>query len=325
MARMIDALKAGALDTPDGVRFTKDPVKVFAHILDAEPITADEVFRYALEVQPTRIPWHEIPCLAPPYEHFWLEARAPAFYRGEDGQLIPVKSRLRQWKASGYYAQCVSVGWWLEDVARIAARDRAMAAEMFAIVDDDVERKWVYSVSMFTQDHNDRVFGPIASLWLGIDGQGRAPFGKKFLLQEYASRSDPIRIDGEGISSLFDPFWLAVSMFHVRNVRLVPSEPISPKLAKARAKRGKPPITATTTVVVDPVRETLRRIDDARKRGEKIDLAIHHVRAHYKTFTADRPLFGKVTGRFFWPVTLRGSREHGERKHVYEVEPPRSA
>jgi hypothetical protein len=326
MSRMIDAIREHGIGFTHGPSYTRPPEIVFANVSLAEPIVADEIFRYYWEVSTERVAWQELPCVAPPYDAFWLEGRTPQRLRNTDGGFFTAPGLSDSWKCSGYYAQAVPTEYWREDAAKL----RAEGGESVSVA-DDMERivagsivRWVYSVTAFTQTRDESVLGPIASLWVAVDTEGRISDGRKFLIQDYRRKQgDALKYgDAQTLAVVFDPFWLAVSMFHVKNARLEPSEPVAEKLARSRERRGKPPLVTTSTIVVDPVRETLRRIDEARRKGEKIDLALHHVRAHYKTFTSDRPLFGRVTGRFFWPVHIRGSREHGERMHVYDVKAP---
>jgi hypothetical protein len=46
---------------------------------------------------------------------------------------------------------------------------------------------------------------------------------------------------------------------------------------------------------------------------------LHQVRGHYKTYTQEAPLFGKITGRFFWSEQFRGQQSEGVIKHRYEI------
>lgn len=53
--------------------------------------------------------------------------------------------------------------------------------------------------------------------------------------------------------------------------------------------------------------------------GESLDLPLHAVRGHFKTYTSDRPLFGHYVGRYWWPAHARGKAENGEIRKSYEV------
>ena len=45
----------------------------------------------------------------------------------------------------------------------------------------------------------------------------------------------------------------------------------------------------------------------------------HLCRGHFKTFTPDKPLFGKYSGTFWWNPQSRGNKEVGEIEKDYEV------
>jgi hypothetical protein len=46
---------------------------------------------------------------------------------------------------------------------------------------------------------------------------------------------------------------------------------------------------------------------------------LHLVRGHFKTYTDDKPLFGKQTGTWWWGWQARGNADAGQRDHAYEV------
>lgn len=55
-----------------------------------------------------------------------------------------------------------------------------------------------------------------------------------------------------------------------------------------------------------------------RGSGEPMTRA-HLVRGHFKTFSAEAPLFGRYTGRFWWSPATRGDRHRGVVLKDYEV------
>ena len=50
--------------------------------------------------------------------------------------------------------------------------------------------------------------------------------------------------------------------------------------------------------------------------------ALHIFRGHFKTYSEDRPLFGKVAGTFWWEGSVRGSLAKGKVDKEYQVSPP---
>ena len=86
------------------------------------------------------------------------------------------------------------------------------------------------------------------------------------------------------------------------------------KLQKARKKRGKLPLFSYHTLVIKPT----------GKRQESIprnlwDNRVHLCRGHFKTYTEDKPLFGHITGRFWWQPTVRGRNREGVVMKDYEL------
>ncbi len=69
------------------------------------------------------------------------------------------------------------------------------------------------------------------------------------------------------------------------------------KLNKKRKKKGKPPIREYNII-----RMTQSFSDESLKTGnkQKITRKISYRIGHFKTFSSEKPLFGKYSGRFWW-------------------------
>jgi len=52
---------------------------------------------------------------------------------------------------------------------------------------------------------------------------------------------------------------------------------------------------------------------------EETMLPYHSVRAHYSTYTPDKPLFGKYVGRFYVPTHFRGEADNGVVTKDYKI------
>lgn len=118
------------------------------------------------------------------------------------------------------------------------------------------------------------------------------------------------------------PFLLASSFMHCRNVRLMKDEP-PPRLSRRHERKHGFPLTARYTLLIDPMRKVLEREGEASGGG--LPKALHICRGHFKTYTEEKPLFGKRTGTYWWPQTVRGAKKHGEVVKDYAVKAPRSA
>jgi hypothetical protein len=89
------------------------------------------------------------------------------------------------------------------------------------------------------------------------------------------------------------------ALLNCRNVvrkTTIPDE----KLQRSRRKSNKIPLYSFSTLAVTGF-------------GKKAGLAraIHWVRGHFKEYTPERPLFGKISGLFWWEPHLVGSPNEG--------------
>ncbi len=64
-----------------------------------------------------------------------------------------------------------------------------------------------------------------------------------------------------------------------------------------------------------------RRSDGRRNVDDGGAVPIHIVRGHFKTYTDENPLFGKVTGTWWWGHHARCDEKNGVSIHDYEVTP----
>lgn len=89
------------------------------------------------------------------------------------------------------------------------------------------------------------------------------------------------------------------ALFALTNCKNIVRETMSPaaKLQRSRKKAGKIPLYHFSTLKMKPIG---RREGDAAR-------AIHWVRGHFKEYTPDRPLFGKIAGLFWWEPHLTGA------------------
>ena len=94
---------------------------------------------------------------------------------------------------------------------------------------------------------------------------------------------------------------------------------VPPAIQKKRAKKGKRPLFDHHILVLKPTKGLDR--DTGRPGGPRsaFDTRIHLCRGHFKEFTADKPLFGRVTGCFWWQPTVRGNKNAGMVTKDYEI------
>jgi hypothetical protein len=158
-----------------------------------------------------------------------------------------------------------------------------------------------------------------------------------FLLDENGAILRPMMADSFVDDALFDVetrqamshvtlemmsvFGMAAAFMSCKNVAMVPKEP-DPKLAKARQRRNKPPLTKYYTLEIEPMKQVLRTEGKSEEVGLK--KALHICRGHFANYSEDKPLFGKVSGRFWIPAHVRGSGDAGEIKKDYKIVVPKN-
>lgn len=95
------------------------------------------------------------------------------------------------------------------------------------------------------------------------------------------------------------------------NCKNVGTEDVEPatKINKSRAKKKKPPLVSYKILTVNvPSRRTS---DGNASSSHGQTQRVHLRRGHYKTFSEEKPLFGKYTGTYWWQPSVRGSKKNG--------------
>lgn len=115
-------------------------------------------------------------------------------------------------------------------------------------------------------------------------------------------------------------FLRAINACNTCYKRVVPPD----RLNRARVKRKSEPLLEYRVLEIAPGKVRNKDAGEVpwgyRSPDER---AFHLCRGHFKTYTAERPLFGKYTGTFWWQAQARGSKEHGEVVKDYAVKEER--
>jgi hypothetical protein len=54
--------------------------------------------------------------------------------------------------------------------------------------------------------------------------------------------------------------------------------------------------------------------------SKEAQYALHSVAGHFKTYTADKPLFGRLTGRWWWHDFMKGDKKFGTIEKDYQID-----
>jgi hypothetical protein len=87
------------------------------------------------------------------------------------------------------------------------------------------------------------------------------------------------------------------------------------KLQKKRAKKNKPPLSSYYVLELKPTVSTQGAL-----KGQWTN-RVHLCRGHMREYTEDKPLFGRITGRFWIPPHVRGNKQQGVIHKDYSIDP----
>lgn len=284
------------INQPDEFFYVKkvdDPfVKKIRDSIDkSEIFKIDNVANYYWESEQMEWSWDCFPNIAPPFENFYMEYNAPDKFRCVEG--IYDNKNFRKFAA------------------------------LFMIIEPqekNAQYKWEYMAVFFQQYRNKVSMWPCISLFrVGEDGiiygKKEEMLGVSVIKGEYLSYLDKQKLI-DGVFGFLRPFLLAISFLHCRNVKKI--IPIHTNSISGR-NRHKPRFIFKT-LAIEPIKKVLQKEGGSDKNGLK--QALHICRGHFKTFN-DKPLFGKISGTFWWDSQVRGSISNGITIKDYSVKSPR--
>jgi len=312
--------------------------------LRAERFSADNVSEYYFALTDQEV-WdvEHFPNVAPPFPTFWIESKKPSkiVTEVESSPLPwqpPRETGIRRPERWGVLFNVVPK----ESLLPSPDPDSPLYASIYTLEHLGLF-KWVVHSLLFLDMGDDRMMGDkgVSPSWawtLPITSEGKIHTLFDQTLQEtvagfsYSIRPEITNLVKYGgtegraryksaraeAHAYFHPLLLTLTFLHCKNVNTVLQQP-DRKLVRRRAKEGK---TLSSYRVLD-IKPIQRMIADARQPGETgIQHALHRCRAHFKTYTEDRPLLGRAVGTYFWNDQLRGKSSRGTRSKDYNVLPP---
>jgi hypothetical protein len=131
-------------------------------------------------------------------------------------------------------------------------------------------------------------------------------------LKNYSANGFPEHLEqGTFIDSLLCIYFIVIlSCKNIITQQNTPPEALN----KKRIKRGKLPLFSYKTLVLKPTTKQEKSIPK-----DLWDNRIHLCRGHFKEYTSANPLFGRITGRFWWQPSVRGRNKNGVVMKDYEV------
>lgn len=219
--------------------------------------------------------------------------------------------------------------------ADLTAEERRLAAVMAAMGIGHVEElspevgettvRWVLQLDAVLEPRKGHPFGPVARWQYFLDAEGcligtgdgnlvsvegLVPLSREPFMTDFELDLLPM-LDNQLLPALF-----AISLMHCRNVQVERRDPPAALSRKAQ-RRGGLPLARYHVLEIGAMRRVLDKEGRARTNG--LGSALHICRGHFKTFTAEAPLFGKHVGRYFWHDAARGSPDRGAVTTDYTV------
>lgn len=127
----------------------------------------------------------------------------------------------------------------------------------------------------------------------------------------------------EQLSQVRAAFGVAVAKFlnflSCKNIRTIANDPPE-KVQKKRKKQGKKPLISYYTL-------ELKQAKSYESEGNKNlwSNRIHLCRGHFREYTEDKPLFGKLVGRYWIPPHARGNKREGVIYKDYSIKEEEAA
>lgn len=304
-----------------------------AVVLDCTPV-ADYFYR---ESDQERWYWTDFPNVAPPFAQFWTDFTAPTSITSrEHGRLAwDMRKYPQQWGIF-WMAQTITdpsawtsfLAWmprqvhWALEPARQAAYWGILAFFYWKMRTDPVLPDpywfWMFPVNrdggMILKPNSQDTY-----LIAGPAGDaGRLAFEGAVLQR---GKEDAQTAFHNALAPYLHTGLLSLSFLHCKNIETREVHPLRKEVHnRVQKRRGVQPYQPVTyrTLNVHPVRTLLATEGQSRSVGAQ--RALHICRGNFAHYTPDKPLFGKVTGTFWRPMHVRGSKQDeavDKRYHVF--------
>lgn len=261
------------------------------------------------------------PCLAPPWESWWMEYDYPRSGGVKVSQTRDLASgRLVR---SDVEEAALGSQWSVREVDRVAVLFESLPETSWPARREPGDARWCLRMHLLLQPGRD-VVGMNAMWHCFLDEHGQAVDFQFMVPRARGVPSEDIEDHRDGVTALLIPVLYALALLHCKNVRTEHVE--APRKVQARrARERKPPLVRYQVVRVEPTLEKVRRVSaGGGGRGESPSLHIvpggfHHYGQCCGNHERKGLLFGKYEGRYWVPMHARGDPQRGEVRSDYEV------
>lgn len=166
------------------------------------------------------------------------------------------------------------------------------------------------SYSVFTWGHEVKKWTPsLVSTVINPDTCKYSHIGN---FDRVAKDVEYVKENGEQNSNIILHVLQCLEILNCKNINTETIKPNS-KINNKRVKKGRQKLFEYKTIVLKP---TSKKQKQQEQKG-LWDNRVHLCRGHFKEYTEDKPLFGRVTGRFWWQPMARGNSKNGIIKKDY--------
>lgn len=109
----------------------------------------------------------------------------------------------------------------------------------------------------------------------------------------------------------------AISLMHCKNVQVIDAPDTRPRQQRRFEDRAGIHLAQMYTLQIDPMKKVLSSEGGLETQGLK--RALHICRGHFASYSEEKPLFGKISGRFWKPAHVRGTDKAGVVYKDYKV------
>lgn len=261
-------------------------------------IVADEIARQ-IDALPDGLgsaPASAYGVVAPPFRHFVVEADTVLPEYGLVQRAAVVRDFSAEWREGG--------------MAR-ALRAAAPAGTHWLVI--------VMAYLRAPRVWGDRIYGYDGTLVLHLDDQGRLLDDTERMSVVPGPGGPPGAplLPAEGIAEHAVYLLKALSAMHARCA----ADKVTPERQQRRAaeRQGVPKLHEYYVLHVLPTRTPSTMADVGRPVRRSGEVREHVVRGHFRIYSEDRPMFGRIAGAVWVPEHERGSSDVGRIKKDYEV------
>lgn len=258
-----------------------------------------------LPAVPESIDYSQLPRLAPPYESCWFEWTTsvkkrddvPEDFSGDlDEKMLDIMMNMEGDARDGVKLKSThsdEEGWSLsfQFISRIGNNPPLMFPLAY-IVKLDTDGIFV-SIKKYVEDEIHPIFKTLASEVL-----------RDNVLQKH-----------------IDTVLYALGLLNCKNIVTMERGGQPEDIRRSRHRKW---VHRHYILKIHPMRKVTKIEYDKKEaeESESEDLSFHFCRGHFKIYTAERPLFGKYVGTFWWDAHARGSINKGIVTKDYNINPP---